>query len=71
MLSRGLWRVRNFPWIREAAVTCTRNISVRGARASVLHTEICVQSISGALYCAEGMDGWLLLGRPRSPKLGP
>lgn len=68
MFSRGVWSVREFPWIREAAVTCTRNISIRSARASVPHVEICIQSISGALYCA---DGWLLLGTLRSPKLGP
>lgn len=26
-LSNGVWRVRKFPWIKEAAVACTRNIS--------------------------------------------
>lgn len=68
---RCVGKGRPFPWIREAAVTCTRNISV----GVFTYVESCVQSISGALQCAEGMGGWMdgrlpASGKTKKSKLG-
>lgn len=69
MLSRGVGRVREFPWPRGAALTHTGNISIRSARLQVLMWKSVFRASLG--LCTVVANGWVALGRPISPDLEP
>lgn len=72
------WQRNTFQWCMKSqeitmdkGSSCTRYISYQKCKFLISLIGICVQSISGALHCAEGIDGWHFLGKHRSLNLGP
>jgi len=61
------WRCVEFPWMKEAAVSCTRNSSVRSARTGLQSFPLKSLFIVFLMLCGVRTHGWLCLGRPRSP----